>query len=79
MIEWIKCSEILPPKDQEVLVCKEGVISISSIERMFDDHPQWQDNVEDYFYWMTLPNAPNENCLKCKNELVDCTCIGEND
>ena len=65
MSDWIKASERLPEKEQEILfIAKDGL----SDERIGWAYPQRQVvlltrtdvGFEDLLYWMPIPARPNE-------------------
>ena len=67
MVEWIKCSDRMPPNDSPVLCYGAAGLALDYEVLWFtegDDYP-WQDD-DDAFYgldavthWMPLPRAPD--------------------
>ena len=61
-MEWIKCSERMPPKRIYVIACDgDGSMWVAFLsERMTWDDGDFFDNIQGITHWMPLPPPPTE-------------------
>ena len=61
-MEWIKCSDSMPPNGDYVMVCDDaGIMCIAFLsERMTWDDGDFLDNIPGITHWMPLPPPPTE-------------------
>ncbi len=63
---WIECSDIMPDKDQKVLIGGDEHIGIGHLYKMSKEVTIWIDlchggqslEIEDVTHWMSLPEFP---------------------
>ena len=67
MMEWIKCSEKLPPDCKLVLaVVKQSFKELQDYALIYHDENDWCDRYGNYFFnkevvcWQPLPEQPKE-------------------
>ena len=59
-MNWIKCSDRLPPLNTYVLICAKGNIIMDRISEPKDGN-LWDSTFKDYVtHWMPLPEVPKD-------------------
>jgi len=84
MNKWINIKDKLPNDNQECLVAVECAppygYELATYDYIKKEFISWGTINRNVTHWMRLPKPPkNKSCDECKNELVACVCMNEDE